>query len=336
MNVALVGSLNDAETGPSRVTEGLYRGLTENGLDVDVYYSGDRNPDDEHLHRFLGSDASVLDRLCAASELDTDEYDVVHPLEAWPRSTAIRTVQWTSGVWERRQRAPREYPGTRALAGDLVMNLAGRTGATRTGTVVATSPETVRQLRTHWRLEPDDIIPLGIESASLSQPDGVTGQVLLPGRINQKKGQVSVCRHLDDEIPLTVVGSVDDEAYWNRVSHESEGWVERERLEQYYAESDIVLVPSVHENFSMVALEAMAYGCCVVIRDTCGIAQFPWSGPESGMVVGSTGKEMATEVEALLETPDRLRRLKRRAHERAQQLTWPRVAAEYADLYDTL
>jgi glycogen(starch) synthase len=60
------------------------------------------------------------------------------------------------------------------------------------------------------------------------------------------------------------------------------GWLSRVRLRALFTEASLVLVPSLYEPFSMVALEAMAAGAPVLAAPAGGLAEVvrPGSGGE--------------------------------------------------------
>ncbi|WP_440005434.1 glycosyltransferase family 4 protein [Halomicrococcus sp. SG-WS-1] len=270
------------------------------------------------------------------------EYDIFHPLEEYPWPTKIRTVQWTMDSWERWKLCPSDFQGYTFMGGEALINAAGAVGGYFTDDVIASSPETSQQMEKYWLQSPTDVIPLGIEESELEPPERVddTVRVLLPGRITPKKGQKRVLDRLSQNAGYSVdiVGGVSDEQYYETLSewHEHHhGFVSRERLNEFYRESDIVLVPSYHENFSMVALEAIAKGCVVIITQVCGFAKLDVATPENGIYVVSGGQEMADRVEILAKSSDIFDR-QVAAFELAQQLTWERIASQYEESYQKI
>lgn len=346
MRVGLYGAYSTRDTGPSRVTEGLAGALADAGVDVDLFVHGDRQepPREEigltHLGPSPDSAYSYLAVQREAHEAMAD-HDVTHALGGFYPPCSVNTVQWTSGEWERWRRCRRDFGGYRALAGDLLLNGARRIGATRSDVVVASSPETARQLRDHWRFEPDHVIPLGI--GPTAEPDSYEPssppRVLIPGRITEKKGQHRVLNRLDPDPELTVdvVGSVADEEYRATIRGDwaFHGFVERSKLDWFYREADIVVVPSYHENFSMTALEAVSNGCALVITETCGFAQFEDVASCAGVEVVSDGREAAEAVHSLATDPDLADR-KRAAYELSRAYRWSEIAERYRRLYERI
>ncbi|MSR88021.1 MAG: glycosyltransferase, partial [Candidatus Zambryskibacteria bacterium] len=96
-------------------------------------------------------------------------------------------------------------------------------------------------------------------------------------------------------------------------------WLDREGMKRTFAESDLVLVPSLYlDAFPRIVLEAMAIGIPVV--GTC------FGGAPEAIVDGVTGcvvnpfniKEMAEKIISLLENPPKCREFGLAARERIE------------------
>lgn len=345
--VALTGTFNTSDTGPSRVLEGLAGALADTGLEVHAFTHGDRDNhphQDVHVSRFEKTPQSVPGFFSyfrwARSEIQDLNPDVIHPLEEYPFKADVRTVQWTSDSYERWRLCRDDFRGYGYFAGDVVLNVANRIGASRTGTVVASSPETARQMESYWRFSPDTVIPLGIDAETRTPPSEVSSppRILLPGRITPKKGQREFLQELDsnsDEYQIDIVGGVSDEEYWNSLSewHDCHhGFVERSVLEELYESADIVVVPSIHENFSLTALEGIAHSCVVIVTSRCGFAQFDWARPVNGIYTVDKPEdsgELAEELSGEVTISE-----KEAAFDQSLELTWERIADQYAKQYN--
>lgn len=349
--VALTGTFNTSDTGPSRVLEGLSGALADTGLEVHALTHGDREEHPQsgvHVTRFEKTPQSIPGFFSyfrwVRNQVRDLEPDVFHPLEEYPFKADIRTVQWTSDSYERWKLCRDDFRGYGYFAGDILLNVANRIGAMQTETVVASSPETERQMEQYWRFAPDTMIPLGIDAEIRTPPSEVSDppRILLPGRITPKKGQREFLNGLDpesDEYQVDIVGGVSDEAYWNSISewHENHhGFVERERLLGLYREADIVAVPAVHENFSMVALEAISSGCTLVITRQCGFGQLKSANACDGVVTVEDRNRSTKEVVNLsrLEV-SKLSQRKQAAYELSEEFTWSAVTEKYLETYPT-
>lgn len=347
MKVALSGAYNTLDAGPSRVHEGLAHGLAEQGLDVLMLSHGDR---DQHPHHSVTVEclgdrpSSVNDHrriYRRAKEIADDRADIYHTLEDQPEESDVRTVQFVTTL----PQALRHYPGQidlREELGDIVLNVLARRGAKRAGYVAASSPETERQMRRWWRFAPDEVIPLGIPSETLSEPasPGETVQILVPGRVEPKKGQREVLSALDpgaESYDVDIVGSAGDDEYaeavrdrWGEAYH---GFVSRDRLEELYETADVVVVGSHHENFSMTALEGAARGCAVAITDGCGFAQLTEARESDGVVTAASPTDLGPVLNDLIRDSG-LGDRKEAAYELARGLTWERIADRYIEVYE--
>lgn len=268
---------------------------------------------------------------------------VVHAVERYPYAADLRTVQWTADMVVLWRRAG-VRPPLRSLVGEACINWHSRQGAVRARRVIAQSPETARQMRTLWRTAPDDVVPIGVERSWLSPPTEVhtPPRVSLIGRLEPRKGQREFLRHLSPpgtNFDLTIIGGVSDDAYAREVlpawEPYYEGYQSDASLRQSYGASDIVVVPSWLENFSMVGLEAIATSNALVITADCGMAQFDWATADNGIFVADDRRHAAALVSELVADPD-LERYQQAAYELACSLTWDIVAQEYEAMYRDL
>lgn len=81
---------------------------------------------------------------------------------------------------------------------------------------------------------------------------------------------------------------------------------------RWMAESDVYVLPSVHEPYPMSVLEAMSAGLPVVVTDTCGLAPTV-ARTRSGAVVDDTQPSLEDALAQLIADPERRRRAGRAA-----------------------
>jgi glycosyltransferase involved in cell wall biosynthesis len=105
-----------------------------------------------------------------------------------------------------------------------------------------------------------------------------------------------------------------------------------ERLAAHYASGDVFLFPSETETFGNVTLEALASGLVVVAYDYAA-ARMHIESDETGTLApfGDAGAFVDAAV-ALLRSPERLDRMRRRARESVAQLSWDRVVERFEAL----
>lgn len=348
-HIALYGPLDENETGPSRVTSGLARGLTEQGAKVEVVAHGDKvSIPGTTVHMVGGMPGSVRGfqeiHRRGRETVESLDVDVTHSLKGTGVGFDVRTVQGTLVQLEMLKRCRSEFDPRSAL-GEVIVSYLSRKSAQSADKFVATSPEVQRETECYWRLSPDQIIPLGVDSSTLTEPTpiGDTRQVFFPGRLTPKKGQLSVLNHLqlDPKVSVKLAGSQANEGYANQILSDwgdhYEGFVSRERLEQLYCESDIAVVPSVHECFSVTAVEAIAHGCALVITDSCGFATFPEVQNCPGVRVVPDGRTAADAVrEFTVMDRTELASCQASARDLAEQFTWESVSEEYLEIYEKI
>ncbi len=119
-------------------------------------------------------------------------------------------------------------------------------------------------------------------------------------------------------------------------------WVEfrgpqpQDVLPDYYAAADLCLMPSRHESFGMVALEAMACGVPVVASRVGGLTVTVQDGVTGLLVPEGDAGALADGIAALLEDEGRRGALGRQAMEWARRFAWPCVARAVVGLYGEL
>ena len=109
----------------------------------------------------------------------------------------------------------------------------------------------------------------------------------------------------------------------------------QETLHYYYASSDIVVMPSHHESFGMVALEAMACGTPVIASDVGGLAELVQDGETGFLVPGGDPAAMAERLRCMLSDQELLARLGRQAANYAERYDWKGITRQIMDLYES-
>ncbi len=106
------------------------------------------------------------------------------------------------------------------------------------------------------------------------------------GRIRPAKGQLIVAKAASEilksnpEWTLAFIGRIDDKEYYdmilsvardNEISSQINFIPETDHIVDYYSSSDIVVIASASEGFSLVCLEAMACGLITIATENVGI-----------------------------------------------------------------
>jgi D-inositol-3-phosphate glycosyltransferase len=110
----------------------------------------------------------------------------------------------------------------------------------------------------------------------------------------------------------------------------------QEKLADFYAAADVVLVPSRSESFGLVALEAQACGTPVVAASVGGLRYVVEDGVGGLLVEGHDPEDHADRLLQILRDPDLAARLSRGAATSALRFTWDSTASELLGVYNEL
>lgn len=114
------------------------------------------------------------------------------------------------------------------------------------------------------------------------------------------------------------------------------GWMSHEALAKEYAASDCLVLPSRHDSFGMVVVEAMASGTPVIISDRTGAKEAVTEG-ESGWVISiDDERELAKHMEWCINHPEQVRNMRKKAREDAEQYSWERYREKVPRFYTSL
>ena len=172
--------------------------------------------------------------------------------------------------------------------------------------------------------------------------------LLSVGRIEPFKGTdvfVQAVALLSERVRMLVVGGGEDEpgVAWLRDAARADGvgdlldWraaVPQSDLPAYYAAADICVVPSLHEMFGLVALEAMACGIPVVASDAGGLRELVRHGETGLLCRPGDAAALAEALDALLGDASFAGRMGAKGALRAERFTWDVSAARLAAVYE--
>jgi glycogen(starch) synthase len=235
----------------------------------------------------------------------------------------------------------------------------------RSQRVIACSAYMQEQIADIFAVAPGRItvIPNGIDPADLPQPGAAElarlragfaapeeRLVLLIGRLVYEKGfqlALEAMPRLIEAVPGTrflVAGSGTHEEELRKQAKELGlmehgtflGWIGDDVLRSLYGIADLTVVPSIYEPFGLVALEAMASGCPVIVADTGGLREVV---PHELAGLRFRPRDPAALAEVairVLSDPDLEARLVAEAHEHVHRFDWTDIAAQTAELYADL
>ncbi len=113
------------------------------------------------------------------------------------------------------------------------------------------------------------------------------------------------------------------------------GWHGHDELPAFLAASDVVVLPSVREQFGQVLVEGMACGLPAIAVDAFGPAAIVAHGETGWLVEPDDVVSLANALVHAVNCPaERTRRGELAAAEAAARYAWPALAAEVASVYD--
>ncbi len=172
--------------------------------------------------------------------------------------------------------------------------------------------------------------------------------LLSVGRIEPFKGTDVLVRAvalMQERVRMLVVGGREDEhgVAWLRNEARANGvsilldWraaVPQSDLPAYYAAADVCVVPSLHEMFGLVALEAMACGTPVVASDAGGLRELVRHSETGLLCKPGDAAALAEALDTLLGDASLAERMGVRGAFRAERFSWDASAARLAAVYE--
>jgi len=116
------------------------------------------------------------------------------------------------------------------------------------------------------------------------------------------------------------------------------GELSDEALKQFYFGCDVIVVPSLHEAFGIVALEAMACGIPLVASDAGGLPEVIKDGTNGLLFKTGDSNGLAEAVISILKHPSTAEMMARNNEKDAVKYSWDTAAElverEYQSLLD--
>jgi glycosyltransferase involved in cell wall biosynthesis len=170
----------------------------------------------------------------------------------------------------------RQFPITRCLDVERAGADVDSTRMPGTGVIVAASDIA------------GNVVSLGSHHRSSKVPGQL--RAVFVSRLTRKKnlsGALGMLGGLSGDVSFDLYGPAEDAGYWDEcqgiiaalppnIQVQYKGWLEHQRVGQVFAEHDLFLFPTLGENYGHVIVEALAWGCPVLISD-----QTPWRNLEA-------------------------------------------------------
>jgi glycosyltransferase involved in cell wall biosynthesis len=107
-----------------------------------------------------------------------------------------------------------------------------------------------------------------------------------------------------------------------------------ERLRQLYAESDILLCPSLQEGYHNPPREAMAAQCAVVATNVGCIPHCAIAGETALVVEPGDVDGMIENLSWLIESPERIPALAQKGYEHIKKFTWEQSTTDLLEIFE--
>ena len=241
-----------------------------------------------------------------------------------------------------------------------------RTAVPAADAIVAFTAEEKDNLISIYGAHPDRIrvIPCGVdlglfrpldreEARSELGLDDHTKVLLFAGRIQPFKGTDILVRATarlarTRDVRLLVLGgdasSADEVTRLRRLSAQLGieervafcGIVEQDRMPVFYSAADVCVVPSFHESFGLVAVEALACGTPVVASRVGGLATIVRDGETGCLVDEHSPEAFAQRLDPILSNEGLLHQMGRAAPSSVVQYSWPTVTRKVLEVYQVL
>jgi phosphatidylinositol alpha-mannosyltransferase len=227
----------------------------------------------------------------------------------------------------------------------------------RLDVAIGVSETALRTVRRHFKGN-FRVVPNGVDVAAFAsgcrRPEFDDGRlnVLHVGRFDPRNGVDRVItawigvRRAGIDARLVLVGDGPLRARYQamvpadlRADAHFAGFVPGSERASYYASGDVLLCPAVGGTFGIIALEAMAAGCAVVVADTPGFRTVIQDGVQGFMVDvdrDTNCQELAERTGQLLTDALTRRRCAEAGRRRAAEFDWPIVTQQVLRIYEEL
>lgn len=190
------------------------------------------------------------------------------------------------------------------------------------------------------------VVPNGIDSYFLEnkkQPkkwNKKTLNLVFTGRIDENKNLITTIRCCDKmlknkyNVKLTIIGPIIYKRYkkilkkYDFINYV--GQKNKEEIINIYEDMDIFVMPSKHETFGLVYVEAMTQGLPVIYTKNEGFDQFYKNGEVGYPINYNDYKEMAEKIDLILQNYEKI---SQNCIKNSQSFNWGDVASTYMNIY---
>lgn len=191
------------------------------------------------------------------------------------------------------------------------------------------------------------IIPNGVDNywlehegnmKCLTDKDNV--KLLYVGVVNKNKNIIATANAIkllsnkNIKAKLQVVGSIKDQSVYKQInSLDCIEYIEpksKKELVDIYRQNDIFVMPSIHESFGLVYVEAMSQGLPVIYSRNQGFDQQFEEGEVGYSVLPTDSDEISSKIIKILNNLDGF---SRRSIENSKQFNWSEISEKYKKIY---
>lgn len=223
--------------------------------------------------------------------------------------------------------------------------------------VVAISNDVRQRTLDHYKIKrPIEVIGLGLKMQSNaakpeSSKDRIPSSVgkkftmVTVGRLVKRKGLDNFIRSLsllsDKNYRAVIIGEGPERAELHALTRrlglehrvEFTGFISESLKCQHLAKADIFVLPSIHEGFGLVYLEAMQWGLPIVAGSVGGQTDFLTDEQTGFLVSPGNPNTLAKSIMKLMKDRDLCKEIGERNRRIAETFTVERIASEYDALY---
>ncbi|MFZ5982508.1 MAG: glycosyltransferase [Patescibacteria group bacterium] len=200
-----------------------------------------------------------------------------------------------------------------------------------------------------------DVIVNGVDTEEFkprenkNRPDGIF-RILCISRLTHRKGinylldAFKIVRAKYPEIELVIGGEGDAEGELREQAEKLGiknqvnflGRIPHEKVSRIYASADVFVLPSLNEGMSNTILEAIASGLPVIATDTGGTRELVQEEKNGFVVKTKDAEDIAQKLERLIAAPNLLENMGQASREKAEDMSWKKVAKDYYSLYNEI
>jgi glycosyltransferase involved in cell wall biosynthesis len=166
---------------------------------------------------------------------------------------------------------------------------------------------------------------------------------IFAGHAGRRKGAdllLQACEQLDREglsYRVWVAGNADEHLDWACAEAvERLGWIPHDELADRYRRADCFVLPSRHDSFGMVVVEAMASGTPAIVSANTGAREALTEGETGWVVPVDDAGALAEQMRWCVEHPRRVEDMRPDARTSAEEYAWPKYHRRAVEAYRTL